>query len=162
MKLMYRFMIFLALFQVVVVLVNSLGVFPDDSTLYSDVEMEEIESQDGDILGILSYIFLPQGEFKILGISVTITSFSIAAIISIIAVSGAAVSIVTHSFIPVVLALFSILFLPMFTRSIGFFRRVFEIGDSPSLMYLGVVLLVGIMIVFVLTVVEMPTHGRSG
>lgn len=158
MKTIYTIMIFLAIFQVTVILVNSLGVFPDDSTFYSDIESSELQKAGNNPSTIFSKLFVPS-DTNIAGFS--LSSGSIIAVIILIATLGTGIAIFTQSFVPAILAIQGILFVPMITNSMTFFTKLFRNFNSNSLTYLAVTIGVGFLIILLITVVETPTHGRS-
>jgi len=163
MKTIYKIVIFLAMFQVVVLMVNATGVFPSDGTFYSDIEQNELQEAGNDPGALFSILFTPKGSFSVLGITeIELSSVDAAAIIGIIIGVGSLVAIATHSYLPVVLAVFGIILLPMIANSMTFLSGLMRKWDSASMTYLSVVLGLGVLIIIIITILEMPVHGRSG
>lgn len=163
MKGLYKIIIFFATFQIMTLIVSLIGVFP--YSFYSDIDVEEMATKENPA-DMLSYLFVPGTGYTInvfgRDIGISLDSVSISAIISIVVIAGALASVVTRSFIPVVVALFGILFVPMITRSRDFFNHLFTHWNSPALFYLGICLGVGILILVIIHIIETPTHGDSG
>jgi len=158
MKSLYTAIIWLAMFQGVALMIASLGVFPADSTLYSDFEINEIQNNADSPADLLAYVFSPS-DISIAGI--TIGSMGLVTIIGVIAGLGTVGALVTGNYIIAVLAVVGITFVPMVTHSFSFFRKIFLHWDSSALTYMSVVLGLGIFILFLLLIVEMPAQGDS-
>jgi len=167
MKTLYYVVIFLAMFQMMALTIYGLDVFPQDSMLYSDFDLSNVENVS-DPQSVLSYIFFPDevtfgginiGDYKI-GI-IQISTLTIIGIITAVIIGGAILARATQTYATVALAVIGILFYPMIRHSFGFFRRLFTMWDSAAMTYLGVTLGVGILILFILLIVETPTQGDS-
>lgn len=155
MKKLYKIMMFLILFQFSVVIVNALEVFPSENTFYSDAETKSIRELD-DPVDALAYFFeLPD----IPGLSAFQTTFTFGMLVTIFLVIGAAIARATHSWAPVIVVIIASSFVPMLTKSLGFFNKLLYNWDNAALMYLGLTLGVGIVILAVITILETPTHG---
>jgi len=168
MKPFYHVVFFFTFFQLSALIIAGMSVFPTGTTLYSDFEIDVLEENSDNPSEALAYIFMPNGtkigSFDIFGYEFggfELNSFSIMAVLSLIIIGGAAFSIVAHSFIPAALAVLGLSFLPMLTHSYSFFNKVFTIGDNTSMIYLGLTLMVGVLAMFVITIVEMVAQGRS-
>ena len=156
MKLLYKIIILAVSFHFMVLIVNSLGAFP--ITLYSDADVEDIAgiSSPADALG---YFFsLPEN----LPIPEEITTFTIGFVVICFITIGAAIAIFTHSWAPVVITIIGTSFIPMLIKSWSFFQKVFTNWDTPSLMYLGILIGFLVLLIGLFTIMETPTHGRSG
>jgi len=167
MKTLYYVILYLAMFQMAALVISGLGVFPTDSSLFSDFDMQEFSDIE-DPEDMLSYIFFPNGlsfgginvgDYQIATISMT--TVTIIGIITVFVGVGAAFARLTQSYAPVVLAVIGILFYPMITHSFGFFRKMFTHWDVASMSYLAVSIGLGILILFVFLIVETPTHGGA-
>ena len=167
MKTLYYVIIFLAMFQMSALMIAGLGVFPTDSTLFSDFDVSEFSSYDNPE-DMLSYIFFPDGlsfgginigDYEIATIS--LTTITIIGVITVFVGVGAAFARLTQSYAPVVLAVIGILLYPMINHSFGFFRKLFMHWDNTAMMYMGLTLGLGILILFLLLIVETPVQGRS-
>lgn len=159
MKTVYVAIIWLATFQMIALTVASLGVFPSDSTLYSDFDINELEDNADSPLNILTYLFAPGDTTSIAGISVP--SAGLVTIIGVIAGVGTIGAIFTGNYIIAVLAVVGVTFIPMFTKSFGFFQKIFLYWDTAALTYLGLTLGLGLFILVLLLIVEFPAQGDS-
>lgn len=156
MKGMYKVILFFAMFYMSVIVVNSLGVFPN--TFYSDAEVADLRGQNGP-MGIISYLFaLPD----IPGVSALFSTFTFAMLTTLFLVIGAAIARATQSWTPVLVVIITSSFVPMLSKSWGFFRKLFTNWDVESMTYLALALGVGLFIIVVITIMETPSHGRSG
>jgi len=159
MKTLYVILLFFAVFQISTLLVGSLGIFPMDSVLYSDFETAELESyaQNGSYLDAFGYVFAP-GD-TIFGISIAKADISI--IIGVVCGVSAILGIATHHPSIGILPIMGILFIPMITQSGNFFRSIAMKFSSTALMYIFVIIMLQVIVVFLFTIIETPTHGRS-
>jgi len=157
MKTLYKIVLFFAIFQVVVLMVNSLGVFPN--TLYSDVDTTDLFNDDGSITaqGIVAFLF-PQittsegsEDFTFSLVAAGFTSIGM-----IIAIG---ISAATRSLAPIVIGFISLSIVPMVLTSWSFFRKMFYNWDTSAMVYLSIAIGVGILILAVITILETPTHG---
>lgn len=163
MKTIYKIVIFLAMFQVVVLMVNATGIFPEDGILYSDIDQDELIAASNDPGALFSILFTPKGSFNILGLTeITLSSVDAVLIIGAIIGIGSVVAVATHSYLPVVLAVFGIVLLPMIANSMSFFNGLMRNINNTNVTYLTVVLGLGVLIIIIITILEMPVHGRSG
>ena len=153
MKKLYKLIIFVVVFQFAVIIVNATGVFPN--TLYSDAETEELRNVENPI-DILPYLFeLP----KIPGLSSFQTQFTFGMLVFIFLVMGAAIYRATHSITPLIIVIIATSFVPMLTKSLKFFNKLFYNWDSVTLSYMAICLGVGVILLAVITILETPTHG---
>ena len=159
MKAIYKFVLFLAMFQMMVLIVNATGVFPKDGQLYSDVEVYVSEGDDsGDAAWrITQAFFVPSTDDYGLDEGLTIPI-----IVGLFVVGGGLAAFITHSFIPIAIIFLCYVFFTMLLNSYSFLSKLFNYGDSDSLIYLGICIGVSMFIIFVITIAETPTHGRSG
>ena len=158
MKTIYKIMIFLTVFEMTVILVNSMGIFPSESAFFSDVSNEDISAAGNNPFEIYAALFKPS-EFSVGPI--LFDSADITAIILVIVTLGSGLAIFTKSFLPAIFVLQAAIILPMIASSSGFFRNLFEHFDSDALVYLAVMIVVGFAVIIFITIVETPTHGRS-
>lgn len=154
MKPLYVIVLFFIVFQMSVLMVASLNIF--DNTLYSDFDMEELDEHDTP-QGMLTYLFLPEGTAA----SWIGGDFTIPALVAIFLGVGTAFSVITQSFTPISIVIVGLVFTPMITKSLGFFNQLFSIGGSQALLYMGVLVGVSVLVIVVITIIEMPTQGRS-
>jgi len=159
MKTVYVAIIWLAMFQMTALTIGSLGVFPADSTLYSDFDTQELEDNAGNPLDVLAYLFAPGETTSIAGI--TITSAQILTIVGVIAGLGTLGAVFTGNYIVAVLVVVGVTFVPMITKSLGFFQKLFVHWDTAALTYMGVQLALGVVILLLLLIVELPAQGDS-
>jgi len=157
MKTAYIAIIFLVVFQMSILLVNAMDIFPTDGTFYSDIEQQELRNAGNDPLKIFEKLFIP-ADVNIAGFSL---GAGIWAVVFLIATVGTGAAIFTHSFVPAVLAVQAILFIPLVTRSMTFFNKLFRTWDHASLTYLSLIMIVGFLVIIFITIIETPTHGRS-
>jgi len=154
MKLLYKIIIFLIMFQFTIPLVNIMGIFPSESQLYSDMELPQ-KMQEGKIVDILAAIFFPAENNYI-------SQMTWGSILAIFIGVGALTGIATHSIAPAVMIILIYLFIPMINSSKSYFDKLFLFSDNLAVIYMGTLLFVGIAFVALITVVEQATHGRSG
>ena len=154
MKNMYKIILFLAIFQITVVMVESLEVFPN--SFFKENEIETLDIKDTDDMPqaaetIFSNMFIPSQSFfgkMRYGVAILV---------------GTAISFLTkQNPAVIVVAVLGYSFFNMITNSFGFFSNLFRTWDSPSLIYLGICFGVGLVIIVVITILEQLTHGRSG
>ena len=162
MKTLYVILMFLVAFQGVVLIIHVLDVFPEDARLYSDLDVQELDQSinESGVIGAFTYILGGKGSITVLGISIPINTLTLVGIAGVF-IAGAAVAVFTHSFLPVVYAIYSITLIPMFTHSRGFFEKIFTTFDSTALVYLGIVIFLMFMMIILFTLIENATHGRS-
>jgi len=156
MKALYKIIIFFAVFQLTVIIVNLLGIFP--YTLYSDIETQELQGIRNPIDYLPYFFSLP--DFA--GLGSFFTNFTFAMLVFIFAGIGAVYARATHNWSPVIVIIIASSFVPMITRSSKFFNKLFYTWDVPALTYLAVTLGVAIILIAIITIVETPTHGKSG
>jgi len=151
MKLLYKIILFLGMFELMVIIVNGMGVFTN--TFYSDIETDALK--DKGIWEVVQDIMLPTDN-KYIG------EVSVYALAGLFVAGGILSGIATKNvIIPSLIFLLYVVF-AMCLSSYEFFQDLFTKWNSDSLVYLGVVLGVGMVIVAIITVIETPTHGRSG
>ena len=128
MKLIYKLMVFLAMFQCTVVIVNMLDnsagspLFPEH--LYSDVETSDFREFDS-IMDPLEYFFkMPEFHIGKEVVSSGVTSVSFALIAGMFLFGGALVSIMTRNPSLISVVVLAIMFVPMITKSYGFFQKL--------------------------------------
>jgi len=148
-------MLFLAMFQVTVLMVNAADVFP--STFYDDLEVSSnIRNADSPEAAI-SWLLTPNiGAFGINKSPLTV-GVIVAAFVGL----GIAAAIFTHSFLPVVAVIIGYSFFNMLTYSYSFISKLFQ-WETGAMTYLALCLGVGLVFIVIVTIVELPTHGRSG
>ena len=139
--------------------VNALDVFPQNSRLYSDIDMSELqEDADTSAWDVFVYLFTPTSNTYFGGV---FSEMSIAALSGIFIVTGVASAILTHSLvIPSLIVLFYSVF-NMLTKSMVFIDTLFRSWNSQALIFLGISIGVALFIIFLITIVESPTQGRS-
>lgn len=154
MKLLYKIILFFAFFQMMVLIINSLGVFPH--TLYDDMETSKYDFDSPE--EIFGYLFLPNGE--VLGISYDEPSgWTVAAIVLIFVGIGSAFAWATHSWTPVIITLLGISFFPMLINSLGFFNKILFERQVVALEYMALLIGLGIVLIIIFSIIETPTHG---
>jgi len=153
MKTLYKILLFFAIFQMMAIVTAALNIFPKGSTLYSDIDLETLASKDNPV-DVLSYMFVPNSNAYF-------NKFTIGAIVVSIVTVGGAVAFFTGTFTPVVITIIGLALIPMLVRSQSFFSRLFSIGNSQALIYLGLCLGVGFIIIAAITLIELPAQGDS-
>lgn len=159
MKVIYKIIIFFAMFQLSVLIVNTLNIFPLDALLYSNLEVENLQS--GDVWTVYGELFTFDTGITIPYLG-TFNEASVDALMTMFIVGGVVVSIFTRNPSLIAVAVIGYLYVPIIVNSFDFFRKIFLYPDVPSVTYLGVSMGVGILIIAVITIIEMTTHGRSG
>jgi len=155
MKTFYIIVLFLIIFQMSILMISTFGLFPYG--FYSDFDTEELASHSTP-QGMLTYLFEPPGG---LPGWFNIGDFTIPALIAVFLGIGTITSIFLQSYIPVTLVVVGLFFVPMVTKSYGFFNQLFYYGNSQALIYFGLLIGIVILVIAVITIVEMPTHGGS-
>jgi len=159
MKLIYKLTIILAIFQFTVLIVNSLGgdnpIFPKESQFYSDSEINADIRDADSAWNATMYFFVPSSNS-------IVETVSISAIAAMIFIGGTISAFVTHSFVPIAFAFLLYIFFNMLTKSIGFINKMFYNWDNQSMIYLAICIGVAVFTIFIITIAETPTHGRSG
>ena len=155
MKSIYKIILFVAMFQLVVVMVNVLSVFP--YTFYSDVETQELQELSSPTDVIIYFFDMPD----IPGLSSVESDFTFGMFVTIFLVVGAVIARATQSWTPIIVVILATSFVPMLTKSLKFFNKIIYNWDVSALMYLGLILGFGILMMVIFTIVETPTHGRS-
>jgi len=148
------------MFQMTAIVVSTLGVFPSGTTLFSDLNVEDIEGMD--FIEIISYLITPDDGYNIPGFTGDQTAFTIGLITAFIGIGGVVVGAITKNVSIAVTTLIAVIFVPMVTKSMNFFQRLFTTWDTPALTYMGITIGVGIMAIIIITLLETPTHGNSG
>ena len=161
MKMMYKIMIFLAMFQITVIMVEALDVFPN--SFFKENEIETLDIKDTDDMPqaaetVFSNMFLPSQD-----IFPGYARYGVAILVGMILTVGVIISFATKQ--PpasIVVAVLGYSFFNMISNGFSFFSNLFRTWDSPSLIYLGLSIGVGLVIIVVITILESLTHGRSG
>lgn len=153
MKKLYKILLFLAMFQLVIIMVGLLQVFP--YTFYSDVEMQDLQDIGTDPLAIMAYLFTPSDTSSF-------AQFTFAALLAVFTTVGIITAWATHSWTPVIITVIVVSFVPMVTNSFKFFNKLFTNWDVSAMVYLGICIMLGVFLITVFTILETPTHGRSG
>lgn len=159
MKLLYKIMILMIIFPVVILMVNSMNIFPN--TFYSDAEVQSVYdiSTTSSPESIVSTMLVPNVSFLGVGADSALT---IGLIIAVFLGLGSAAAIATHSFAPVVISFMGYSFFVMMTKSMGFFNKIFNNFGGNEVIYLGICFGVGLVALVIIYIMETPTHGRGG
>lgn len=160
MKTIYKIIYWLIIFQTMILFIHVLGVFPENSTFYSNIDLDNLETNitEGNIENVLAWMFVPPtglswfGDWDVFTMSVLVLAFTGIGVIS---------AYLTHSFIPVVVVLIGVSFWNMFVRSVDFFKTILGQYNNEALWALGMIILIGIMLAFIFAIVETPTHGEA-
>jgi len=149
----------LAAMQFVILLVNSLGgnnpIFPKEAQFYSDFEIPTNIRNADDAWIATSEIFRPSTG------NVYIDTVSIGAFGALLIV-GIAISWKAHSMVPLAFIFLLYIFFNMFSKSIKFMNKMFYNWDNSSMIYMAILFGVMIFTIFIITLAETPTHGKSG
>ena len=160
MKPLYVIILYLIIFQVTILVVGATNIFPN--TFYSDFETDELKTHMNSVEGMISYLFVPSGTLNWMINQVGASSFFIIpALVATFLFIGSALSVLTQSMAPISITVVGLLFVPMITKSYKFFNQLFIYGNSEALMYLGVLFGILILVIAIITIIEMPTQGRS-
>ena len=156
MKLLYKIIIFFTVFYGIIIMVNSMDIFP--TTLYQDIDpgIANPKSPEGILAGLFT-ARIDIGPFHLNTASAAaITTF-------IIGISIAAGIFTQNPTIPSV-AIVGILFFNMMSNSYTFINGLFnKFGNQQdSIIYLGVTIGATVLVVGWITIVEMVAQGRSG
>ena len=162
MKLVYKIMIFMIIFPIVVLMINSLNVFP--YTFYSDEEVPYSITQDSSPADLLAIMLVPSGVLE--GMNAVgddgATYVTVGIIVAIFAGIGSAVAVFTKSYAPIIIAFVGLNFYNLISKSFGLFRKIFMNWESTALMYLGLAVGIIIVAIVIITIMEIPAQGRSG
>ena len=160
MKSLYVIVIYLIIFQITILIVGATGIFPNG--FYSDFDTNELKNHAATPQGLISYLFVPSGTLNDwINRFGGGAEFIIPALVGVFITIGSVISFFTQSFAPISIAIVGLLFVPMITKSYGFFNKLFTYGDSQAMLYLGLLFGVLIFVIAIITIIEMPTHGRS-
>jgi len=148
------------MFQMTAIIVAALNVFPSGTGLFSDLNVADIQGKSA--MEVISYLIMPTDGYTIPGFTQVQTEFTIGMLTAAIAVVGVVAGAITKNVSIGIATLIGIIFVPMVTKSMEFFNRLFTTWDVTALTYMGVTLGVGIIAIIIITIFETPTHGRSG
>ena len=155
MKRLYLIILFLAIFQGVVLMVNAMDVFP--TTFYDDSEVnDKLRNADSGWEAMSAMLTPNTAAFGLEEAPLTI-----AAIVIAFGTIGTGVAIFTHSFLPVVITIVGYSFFTMMTHSYNFISKLFQ-WETDAMTYMALCIGIGITFIVIITLVEMPAHGRSG
>lgn len=150
MKNLYKIFIFFMIFQMTAIVVSALDVFPSGTGLFSDLSFEDIEGKSPE--EVIGYLIFPE-----------VSGYSILSVILVaIGVGGVAIAFVTKNISIAMVGLTAGIFAPMITQSRSFFNVLFTTWDVGALTYLGLTIGVGLIAILIITLLEIPTHGKSG
>ena len=157
MKLLYQILIFLTVFYGVILMVNSMNIFP--VPLFTSGETGVGDDSPG---GIITAVFIPNlGNFGLSESDGAVLGTAITGFI----VTGAAISgfIMQSPILPAIMIV-GYLFFNMMVNSYSFFSKLFTgvQGSPSSLMYMGICIGAALMVVGFITIVEMIAQGGSG
>ena len=158
MKLMYKIMIFFVIFYMMILVVNSLSIFPHDAIFYSDLTEDELKDiKNLEYEAVVTTLFVPQEAYGLSDAAVT-------SLVIFIVGLGALTAILTHNPIMPAVVIVGYCFFVMLTNSYDFLQKIFynPSWSSTSLQYLAVCIGAGLVVIAMITVVEMTAHGRSG
>ena len=158
MKLMYKIIIFFLVFYMMILVVNSLNVFPEDGVFYSDDAESELSSLKGKRFeSVTMYLFTPK-------IAYGLTEGSVTALVIFIVGFAALTGILTHNAVMPAVVIVGYCFFVMLTRSYSFFEKIFYGASytNDSMQYLAICIGAGLVVIAMITVVEMVAQGRSG
>lgn len=162
MKNIYKVFIFFMMFQMMAVVIAALNVFPSGAVLYSDIDIDEIEARANDPVQIISYFITPTGGYTSFPSNPGGVLFSINVILLAAGIGGAVVGFITKNVGLAMMGIIAAMFVPMISKSMTFFQVIFSTWNVSSLSYLGVTIGVGLVTVLIITLLETPTHGKSG
>lgn len=162
MKKIYQLVFILAFFQGVILMVNATGVFPN--TFYSDSEVDSIADVN-DLPTAEEWFIDMFAPDLVIFEGNPIFEHRIASVLSIVAVFlsiGVVGSIAMHgNFVPIVLAFQGYMIFTMVVNSQSFFMKLITNWDTATLTYLGLLLGLGIIILFIVTFLEQASHGDA-
>lgn len=160
MKLLYKIMLVFIMFELTIVFVNLFNVFP--YTLYSDADTNAI-TKFTDPLDIFGYFFsIPALTIGNITLTSAQTTFTFALFIILFGIAGAGIAKLSGNWTPIVAVVIASMFVPMLMKSRTLFGKLFIEWDNAALVYMLIILFVGIAYIAMITIVETPTHGRSG
>jgi len=153
MKLLYKLIFFFMILHITILMINSLGVFPN--TLYSDEETREYDFNDPN--DILLYLFPAMDGTDNILFSILTGGF-----VTLASLAALLVSLKTGNFGVVIVTLIGASFVPMILSSLNLFKKILYVGDSQAMIYLAACFSICIIFLIVITMLETITHGRSG
>ena len=89
-------------------------------------------------------------------------SMQIGALMVIIMGGGTIIALLSKTYVIIPMMVLGFSFFNMITKSYGFFNKLFTNWNSTELVYLSLCFGVGLVIIVIITIIEMPSHGRSG
>ena len=153
MKLLYKLIFFFMILHMTILMINSLGVFPN--TLYSDAETREYDFSDPN--DILLYLFPAMDGTDNIMFSILTGGFvTLASLVALL------VSLKTGNFGVVIVTLIGASFVPMILSSLNLFKKILYVGDSQAMIYLAACFSICIVFLIVIYMLETVTHGRGG
>ena len=157
MKTIYKLIYWFICFQLVIILVHAIDVFPPEQTFYSDIDLDSLSENvtDGNIPGVIGGMFAPPAPYM------TDSVFTIAGLVTLFVIGGTLIAWKTQSFAPIVIIIIGITFYSMFIKSISFFKTILTSTDNHALWVLGMILMIGVVLALIFAIVETPTHGES-
>ena len=153
MKLLYKLIFFFMILHITILIINSLGVFPN--TLYSDEETKEYDFSDPN--DILLYMFPAMDGTDNILVSILTGGF-----VTLASLAALLVSLKTGNFGVVIVTLIGASFVPMILRSMDLIKKILYVGDNQAMIYLAACFSIGVIFLIVITMLETITHGRSG
>ena len=156
MKMLYRIILFMLLWNISIVMISATGFF-GDAVFYGDV-FTRMDSTDPNV--VLTQ-FTNESTIKIMGFEITLTSAGILA--GSIGV-GLAIGFVSGSIAPIALCIVIGLFITMFNESKQLLAKVFNqapLGSNPALVYIVLMIGLGVLFLFLLEVADIASGQRS-
>ena len=156
MKILYKILLFMLLWNISVVMIGATGFF-GDAVFYGDVYTRMSSSDPNAVLDR----FTGNNTINVFGIELSLTSAGILG--SCIAI-GVAISFVSGSMSPIALCVVIGLFLTMFNESKQLLSKVFNqvpLGSNPALVYVVLMIGLGVLILFLLEVIDIASGQRN-
>lgn len=162
MKILYKIVLFMVLCPLVSILISALGVFPAGSIPMGELP-EGMKDEHGDITGdsIMNYYFVESSlSFSIPGLPEIRISWG--AIIGLFTTTMVIASFVLKSTQPIAVCVMAISMVSMINMSKTWWENIssnFGGYTFPTIVFLGVILMFGLLYIFLVTLIESHTHG---
>jgi hypothetical protein len=156
MKKLYKFMFMLAFLQGVIVFVNVMNIFP--YTFYDTAEVPSIDNPDDLPDAETWFISMFAPDLEIFEVPILDALSILSVFLGIGVICGIAMK---GSFIPVVLAFQGYMVFTMIINSRSFFDKLLTNWGTPALLYLVLIFGLGIIMLFIVTILETASHSNQ-
>lgn len=159
MKKLYKIMLIFIMFELTIIFVNLLAVFP--YTLYSEADVSDISNISDPAVLLGKFFTIPAITISNVEITEEAATFTFYLFISSFFIVGAAIAKLSGDWTLIITTIIGMMFVPMILRSRNLFEKLFVTWETPALSFMVILIFVGLLYIALITIVETPTHGRS-